>query len=37
LGFFVIHDLAGYEAPVHADIPHQNVIFLDEVDLPAPV
>ena len=22
LGFFVNHDLAGYEVPVHADIPH---------------
>jgi len=32
LGFFVNHDLAGYEVPVHADIPHQEVIFLDEVD-----
>jgi len=32
LGFFVNHDLAGYEVPVHADIPHQQVIFLDEVD-----
>jgi xanthine dehydrogenase YagR molybdenum-binding subunit len=32
LGFFVNHDLAGYEVPVHADIPHQDVIFLDEVD-----
>lgn len=31
-GFFVNHDLAGYEIPVHADIPHQEVIFLDEVD-----
>ena len=31
-GFFVNHDLAGYEAPVHADIPHQDVIFLDETD-----
>ena len=31
-GFFVNHDLAGYEIPVHADIPHQDVIFLDEVD-----
>jgi hypothetical protein len=27
-GFFVNHDLAGYEVPVHADIPHQDVIFL---------
>jgi xanthine dehydrogenase YagR molybdenum-binding subunit len=32
VGFFVNHDLAGYEVPVHADIPHQEVIFLDEVD-----
>jgi xanthine dehydrogenase YagR molybdenum-binding subunit len=32
IGFFVNHDLAGYEVPVHADIPHQEVIFLDEVD-----
>lgn len=31
-GFFVNHDLALYEVPVHADIPHQEVIFLDEVD-----
>ena len=31
-GFFVNHDLAGYEVPIHADIPHQDVIFLDEVD-----
>jgi xanthine dehydrogenase YagR molybdenum-binding subunit len=31
-GFFVNHDLAGYEVPVHADIPHQEVIFIDEVD-----
>ena len=32
LGIFVNHDLAGYEVPVHADIPHQEVIFLDETD-----
>jgi len=32
IGFFVNHDLAGYEVPVHADIPHQEVIFLDEID-----
>lgn len=32
-GFFVNHDLAGYEVPVNADIPHQEVIFLDEVDV----
>ena len=31
-GFFVNHDLAGYEVPVHADVPHQDVIFLDEPD-----
>ena len=31
-GFFVNHDLAGYEVPVHADIPHQQVIFLEEAD-----
>jgi xanthine dehydrogenase YagR molybdenum-binding subunit len=32
LGYFVNHDLASYEVPVHADIPHQEVIFLDETD-----
>ena len=31
-GFFVNHDLASYEVPVHADIPYQEVVFLDEVD-----
>jgi xanthine dehydrogenase YagR molybdenum-binding subunit len=31
-GFFVNHDLAGYEVPVHADIPHQEVVFLDTAD-----
>ena len=31
-GFFVNHDLAGYEVPVHADIPHQEMIFMDEPD-----
>jgi len=31
-GFFVNHDLAGYEVPVHADIPHLEVIFMDEAD-----
>jgi xanthine dehydrogenase YagR molybdenum-binding subunit len=31
-GFFANHDLATYEVPVHADIPHQDVIFLDEAD-----
>jgi xanthine dehydrogenase YagR molybdenum-binding subunit len=32
LGYFVNHDLASYEVPVHADIPHQEVIFLDGED-----
>ncbi|MBY4731094.1 aldehyde oxidoreductase molybdenum-binding subunit PaoC [Cupriavidus pauculus] len=32
IGYFVNHDLASYEVPVHADIPHQDVIFLDETD-----
>ncbi|BDB27581.1 hypothetical protein CTP10_R49890 [Cupriavidus sp. P-10] len=32
LGCFINHDLAGYEVPVHGDIPHQEVIFLDETD-----
>ncbi|MBC7415361.1 MAG: xanthine dehydrogenase family protein molybdopterin-binding subunit [Herminiimonas sp.] len=32
VGYFVNHDLAGYEVPTHADIPHQDVIFLDETD-----
>lgn len=31
-GFFVNHDLAGYEVPVHADILQQDVIFLDAPD-----
>ena len=31
-GFFANHDLASYEVPVHTDIPHQEVIFLDETD-----
>ncbi|WP_110647265.1 aldehyde oxidoreductase molybdenum-binding subunit PaoC [Salinicola peritrichatus] len=31
-GFFVNHDLAGYEVAVHADIPRQEVVFLDTVD-----
>jgi xanthine dehydrogenase YagR molybdenum-binding subunit len=31
-GFFVNHDLAGYEVPVHADVPHQEMFFLDETD-----
>jgi xanthine dehydrogenase YagR molybdenum-binding subunit len=32
LGFFVNHDLAGYEVPVHADVPHLDVVFITEVD-----
>jgi xanthine dehydrogenase YagR molybdenum-binding subunit len=32
LGYFVNHDMAGYEVPVHADIPQQEVIFLDDTD-----
>jgi xanthine dehydrogenase YagR molybdenum-binding subunit len=32
IGYYVNHDLASYEVPVHADIPHQEVIFLDETD-----
>ena len=31
-GFFVNHDLAGYEVPVHLDIPEQEVIFLETTD-----
>ena len=31
-GLFINHDLATYEVPVHADIPHQEVVFLDEAD-----
>ncbi|WP_420409965.1 molybdopterin cofactor-binding domain-containing protein [Hoeflea sp.] len=31
-GFFANHDLAGYEVAVHADIPEQEVIFLDTLD-----
>ncbi len=31
-GYFVNHDMAEYHVPVHADIPHQDVFFLDEVD-----
>jgi xanthine dehydrogenase YagR molybdenum-binding subunit len=31
-GVFLNHDLAGYEVPVHADIPAQEVIFLDAPD-----
>jgi len=31
-GFFVNHDMAEYLVPVHADIPEQEVFFLDELD-----
>ncbi|MBH1999479.1 MAG: xanthine dehydrogenase family protein molybdopterin-binding subunit [Sphingomonadaceae bacterium] len=31
-GFFVNHDMAEYLVPVHADIPHQEVLFVDELD-----
>ena len=31
-GLFINHDLAGYEVPVHADVPHQEVIFLPGAD-----
>lgn len=31
-GFFVNHDLASYEVAVHADIPQQEIIFLDTAD-----
>jgi xanthine dehydrogenase YagR molybdenum-binding subunit len=31
-GFFVNHDLAEYQVPVHADIPDLEVIFLEELD-----
>lgn len=31
-GYFVNHDLAAYEVPVHADIPQQEVIFLEDTD-----
>jgi xanthine dehydrogenase YagR molybdenum-binding subunit len=32
LGFFVNHDMATYEVPVHADIPEQEVIFIEDTD-----
>ena len=31
-GYFVNHDLAEYHVPAHADIPVQDVFFMDEVD-----
>ena len=32
LGFFVNHDLAGYEVPTHADVPQLEAHFIEEVD-----
>jgi xanthine dehydrogenase YagR molybdenum-binding subunit len=32
VGAALMEELAGYEVPVHADIPHQEVIFIDETD-----
>ncbi|TCL89103.1 xanthine dehydrogenase molybdenum binding subunit apoprotein [Rhizobium sp. PP-WC-2G-219] len=32
LGLFVNHDLAGYEVAVHADVPHLDAVFIEEVD-----
>ncbi len=31
-GYFVNHDMAEYHVPVHADVPHQDVYFMDELD-----
>lgn len=31
-GFFVNHDFAEYHVPVHLDVPHQDVLFLDTLD-----
>lgn len=31
-GYFVNHDLAEYHVPVHADIPHTEVVMLEELD-----
>jgi len=31
-GFFVNHDMAEYAVPVHADIPQQDVLFIEELD-----
>jgi xanthine dehydrogenase YagR molybdenum-binding subunit len=32
LGYFVNHDMAEYQVPVHADIPEQDVVFVEELD-----
>jgi xanthine dehydrogenase YagR molybdenum-binding subunit len=34
-GYFANHDMAGYEVPVHADVPHLDVILLDHPDAAA--
>ena len=31
-GLFINHDMAEYAVPVHADIPEQDVLFIDELD-----
>lgn len=31
-GYFVNHDMAEYQVPVHADIPEQDVFFIEELD-----
>ncbi|MGA1799234.1 aldehyde oxidoreductase molybdenum-binding subunit PaoC [Sphingomonas sp. 4RDLI-65] len=31
-GYFVNHDIAEYHVPAHADVPHQEVFFMDELD-----
>jgi xanthine dehydrogenase YagR molybdenum-binding subunit len=31
-GYFVNHDMAEYHVPVHADIPEQDVLFVEELD-----
>jgi xanthine dehydrogenase YagR molybdenum-binding subunit len=31
-GYFVNHDMAEYQVPVHADSPTQDIVFLDEID-----
>ena len=31
-GYFVTRDLADYHVPVHADVPDQDVFFVDELD-----
>ena len=31
-GYFVNHDLAEYHVPVHADIPDQDIFFVEELD-----